>query len=45
MVLYGYDHTKGTCLVSDPLEGLVERNEEDFTKIYNEIGKYAAVIY
>lgn len=45
LVLYGYDREKGCFLVSDPLEGLVERNAADFEKIYDTIGRYAAVIY
>ncbi len=45
LVLYGYDKEKNVYLVSDPLVGLVERDMEAFEKIYNEIGKYAVVIY
>ena len=45
LVLYGYDKEKNVYLVSDPLVGLVERNMSDFEAIYNEIGKYAVVIY
>ena len=41
----GYDKEKNVYLVSDPLVGLVERDMEDFAAIYNEIGKYAVVIY
>ena len=45
LVLYGYDREKGCYLVSDPLEGLVERNAADFERIYDTIGRYAVVIY
>jgi uncharacterized protein YvpB len=44
VVLYGYDRSTGTLLISDPLEGLVERDWDDFEEIYDEIGQYAVVI-
>ncbi|MCR4752459.1 MAG: C39 family peptidase, partial [Eubacterium sp.] len=45
VVLYGYDKEKKVYLVSDPLVGLVERDAEAFKRIYDQIGKYAVVIY
>ena len=45
VVLYGYDKEKEVYLISDPLEGLVERDEKEFKDIYDEIGRYAVVIY
>lgn len=45
VVLYGYDKGKDVYLVSDPLNGYVERDATAFQKIYDSIGKYAVVIY
>ena len=45
VVLYGYDEAKDVYLVSDPLNGLVERDAAAFQRIYDEIGQYAVVIY
>ena len=45
VVLYGYDKEKDVYLVSDPLNGLIERDATAFQKIYDTIGKYAVVIY
>ena len=45
VVLYGYDKGKDVYLVSDPLNGLIERDATAFQKIYDTIGKYAVVIY
>ncbi len=45
VVLYGYDKGKDVYLVSDPLNGFVERDASAFRNIYDSIGKYAVVIY
>lgn len=45
VVLYGYDKGKDVYLVSDPLNGYVERDASAFKNIYDSIGKYAVVIY
>ena len=45
VVLYGYDKEKDVFLVSDPLNGYVERDASAFKNIYDSIGKYAVVIY
>ena len=42
VVMYGVDGDR--VLVSDPLEGLVERNRDDFVRIYERCGQLAAYI-
>lgn len=44
VVLCGYDLEKGTVTVSDPLEGIIERNLEDFARIYESTGSCAMII-
>ncbi len=44
VVLYGYDKESNTVLISDPLEGLVERDADAFAEIYDTVGQYAVVI-
>ncbi|MDO5338150.1 MAG: C39 family peptidase [Eubacteriales bacterium] len=44
VVLCGYDLEKGTVTVSDPLEGIVERDLQTFSDIYEKTGKYAIII-
>lgn len=44
MVLYGYDREKDAVLISDPIDGNVERSYQQFKKNYDAIGQYAVVI-
>ena len=44
MVLYGYDREKDAVLISDPIDGSVERSYQQFKKNYDAIGQYAVVI-
>ncbi|KLU70507.1 MAG: hypothetical protein RHS_3636 [Robinsoniella sp. RHS] len=44
VVLCGYDKEKGTVTVNDPLEGIIERNAEDFEAIYDLTGQMAVLI-
>jgi len=44
VVISGYDLDKGVITVNDPMEGIVERNIDEFKAIYNEIGQYAVVV-
>lgn len=45
VVLSGYNQETGTVTVNDPLEGIVERNMDEFKGIYDEIGRYAVVVH
>ena len=45
VVLYGYDETKNTYLISDPLVGYVERDQAAFERIYEMTGACAVAIY
>lgn len=44
VVLSGYDLDRGVVLINDPLDGIVERDLEEFRELYNETGKYAVVL-
>ena len=44
VVLYGFDLTNNTVLVSDPIDGLVERELDRFREIYEKAGRMAMVI-
>ena len=44
MVLYGYDREKDAVLISDPIDGNVERSYQQFKKNYDATGQYAVVI-
>lgn len=44
MVLYGYDREKDAVLISDPIDGKVERSYQQFKKNYDATGQYAVVI-
>lgn len=44
VVLCGYDETTGTVTVSDPLDGIVQRDAATFEYIYNLTGQNALVI-
>lgn len=44
VVLYGFDLTNNTVLVSDPIDGLVERDLDRFREIYEKAGRMAMVI-
>lgn len=44
VVLIGYNLGKDVFYVMDPLNGIVERNIDEFYDIYQKIGKYAVVI-
>lgn len=44
VVLAGYDLENGTVTVNDSLEGVVERDLEEFEFLYDMIGKFAVVI-
>ena len=44
VVLSGYDLDNNTVQINDPLEGIVDRDYDEFKRIYDEIGKYAVVV-
>lgn len=44
VVLTGYDFTEGTVQINDPLEGIVQRDMEEFAALYEVTGKNAVVI-
>lgn len=44
VVLSGYDLDNNTLQINDPLEGIVDRDYDEFKRIYDEIGKYAVVV-
>lgn len=44
VVFCGYDKDAGTVWINDPLDGLIERNADEFWRLYHEAGKYAVVI-
>ena len=44
VVLSGFNREEGTIQVNDPLDGIVERDMEEFTRIYEETGRNAVVI-
>lgn len=44
VVVYGYNLQNNVFYVMDPIDGLVERNIDDFYTIFSKIGKYAMVI-
>lgn len=44
VVLSGYDLDNNTLQINDPLEGIVNRDYDEFKRIYDEIGKYAVVV-
>lgn len=44
VVLSGYNLSEGTVTVSDPLEGIVQRNLDDFSRIYEITGKNAMIL-
>ena len=43
VVVYGF--TDGEVLVSDPIDGLIARDEAEFARIYDECGSMALAIY
>lgn len=45
VVFCGFDREAGTVFIQDPLEGLVERNAEEFEQYYDMIGQYAMIIH
>jgi uncharacterized protein YvpB len=45
VVLMGYNLDGEKLYIMDPLEGIVERDLDDFYDIYKKIGKYAVVIW
>lgn len=44
MVLIGYDKDNDTCIVSDPLKGIMEYPKELFNQRYEELGKQAVIL-
>lgn len=44
VVAYGLSNDESTVLAMDPLEGMVERNADDFARIYEERGCLALVV-
>lgn len=44
VVLSGYNLETGTVTINDPLEGIVERDMEEFEYIYDIIGQYSLMI-
>lgn len=44
MVLSGYDLENGTLKINDPLEGVVYRDKNAFTRLFNQTGQYAVVL-
>ena len=44
VVLSGYDYENGTVTVNDPLEGIVLRDMEEFSRIYTRTGQNAVVL-
>ncbi|MDO5540972.1 MAG: C39 family peptidase [Eubacteriales bacterium] len=44
VVLSGYDLTSGTLQINDPLEGIVTRDKEEFSRIYTKTGENAVVL-
>lgn len=44
MVLIGYDKDNDTCIVSDPLKGIIEYPKELFNQRYEELGKQAVIL-
>ena len=45
VVLSGYDYENGTVTVNDPLEGIVLRDMEEFSRIYTRTGQNAVVLH
>lgn len=44
MVMCGYDFTKKTVLINDPIDGIIERDAEQFWKRYENLGSMAIII-
>lgn len=44
VVLSGYDMEQNTVTVNDPLEGIIERDMDEFQALFEQTGKFAVVI-